>query len=205
MKCTSAIRQLAYGTFPVALDEYLQMGHATSRLSLEHFYWAWFGYPITHKAQYCRRDHDPDPFILLEEMEDPNMTMEEYVPYETKKALRNGKVYNWKTATYGKIGYVEDINDLRFFETQFPAIVYDDVLTSELKFSSEPTEMDDLGINMKEYVQRETERALKNGKVYNWDTPTYGKIGYDKDVQYLKILEAEFPAIVYDDGFTFEL
>ncbi|GJT67636.1 hypothetical protein Tco_1019116, partial [Tanacetum coccineum] len=66
-------------------------------------------------------------------------------------------------------------------------------------------EMDDLGINMKEYVQRETERALKNGKVYNWDTPTYGKIGYDKDVQYLKILEAEFPAIVYDDGFTFEL
>ncbi|GKA70939.1 ALP1-like protein, partial [Tanacetum coccineum] len=38
MKCTSAIRQLAYGTVLDALDEYLQMGHTTSRESLEHFY-----------------------------------------------------------------------------------------------------------------------------------------------------------------------
>ncbi|GJS91634.1 hypothetical protein Tco_0774270 [Tanacetum coccineum] len=67
------------------------------------------------------------------------MTMEEYVQYEIEKALRNGKVYNWETATYGKIRYIDDINDLRFFETKFPAIVYDDALTSELDFSSEPT------------------------------------------------------------------
>ncbi|GKB42588.1 hypothetical protein Tco_0887530, partial [Tanacetum coccineum] len=38
MKCTSAIRQLAYGTVPDALDEYLQMGAKTSRDSLEAFY-----------------------------------------------------------------------------------------------------------------------------------------------------------------------
>nr|GEW33393.1 hypothetical protein [Tanacetum cinerariifolium] len=37
MKCTSAIRQLAYNIVLDALDEYLQMGHATSRQSLEHF------------------------------------------------------------------------------------------------------------------------------------------------------------------------
>nr|GEU47138.1 hypothetical protein [Tanacetum cinerariifolium] len=37
IKCTSAIRQLAYGTVPDALDEYLQMGNATSRQCLEHF------------------------------------------------------------------------------------------------------------------------------------------------------------------------
>nr|GEU32002.1 protein ALP1-like [Tanacetum cinerariifolium] len=37
MKCTSAIRQLTYDTVPDALDEYLQMGHAISRQSLEHF------------------------------------------------------------------------------------------------------------------------------------------------------------------------
>ncbi|GJS87780.1 hypothetical protein Tco_0770416 [Tanacetum coccineum] len=67
------------------------------------------------------------------------MTMEEYVQYETEKALRNSKVYNWKTATYGKIQYVEDINDLRFFETKFPAILYDDALISESDFSSKPT------------------------------------------------------------------
>nr|GEX14753.1 hypothetical protein [Tanacetum cinerariifolium] len=63
----------------------------------------------------------------------------EYVQYETKKALRNGKVYNWETATYCKIKYIEDINDLKFFKTKFPAIVYVDALNSEFKFSSEPT------------------------------------------------------------------
>ncbi|GKB24851.1 retrovirus-related pol polyprotein from transposon TNT 1-94 [Tanacetum coccineum] len=110
LKCTSTIRQLTYDTVPDALDEYLQMGYATSRLSLEHFCrsvmeifgteflrkptisdveklyvhhkekhglprmlgsldctdWAWFGCQVPHKAQYCRRDHGLDPFILLE-------------------------------------------------------------------------------------------------------------------------------------------
>ncbi|GKA71592.1 hypothetical protein Tco_0777731 [Tanacetum coccineum] len=72
-------------------------------------------------------------------MDNPDITIEEYVQYETKKALRNGQVYNWETATYGKIRYFDDINYLRFFETKFPAIVYEDALTSELEFSSEPT------------------------------------------------------------------
>ncbi|GJR89459.1 hypothetical protein Tco_0213470 [Tanacetum coccineum] len=72
-------------------------------------------------------------------MEDSNMTIKEYVQYETDKALRNGKVYNWDNATYGKINYIGDINYLRFFETKFPYIVYKDALTSVLDFSSEPT------------------------------------------------------------------
>nr|GEX61281.1 putative nuclease HARBI1 [Tanacetum cinerariifolium] len=38
LKCTSAIRQLAYNIVPDILNEYLQMGYATARLSLEHFY-----------------------------------------------------------------------------------------------------------------------------------------------------------------------
>ncbi|GJV28120.1 hypothetical protein Tco_1384568 [Tanacetum coccineum] len=70
-------------------------------------------------------------------MEDRDMTMKEYVQYETENALRNGKVYNWKTSTYGKIRYVDDINDLRFFD--FPAIVYDDALSLVSGFSSEHT------------------------------------------------------------------
>ncbi|GJY71842.1 hypothetical protein Tco_0475545, partial [Tanacetum coccineum] len=76
---------------------------------------------------------------LLQEMDDSNITMKEYVQYETEEALINGKLYNWETATYGKIRYVEDINDLRFFEIKFSAIVYEDALTSELEFSSKPT------------------------------------------------------------------
>ncbi|GJV67124.1 reverse transcriptase domain-containing protein [Tanacetum coccineum] len=51
MMCTSAIRQLAYTTVLDALDEYLQMGEAIACLSL---------------GQYYRRDHGPNPFILLE-------------------------------------------------------------------------------------------------------------------------------------------
>ena len=38
MKCTSTIRQLAYDTVPVALDEYLQTRAKTFRDSLEYFY-----------------------------------------------------------------------------------------------------------------------------------------------------------------------
>ncbi|GJX25603.1 hypothetical protein Tco_0231899 [Tanacetum coccineum] len=36
LKCTSAIRQLAYEVVPDFLDEYLQMSERTSRLSLDH-------------------------------------------------------------------------------------------------------------------------------------------------------------------------
>ncbi|GKC24674.1 hypothetical protein Tco_1026824 [Tanacetum coccineum] len=64
-------------------------------------------------------------------MDDPVMTMEEYVRYKPEKALRNNQVYNWETAKYGKINYIGDINYLRFFETKFPAIVYDDALSSQ--------------------------------------------------------------------------
>ncbi|GKA38153.1 ALP1-like protein [Tanacetum coccineum] len=37
MKCTAAIRQLAYGTTPDAFDEYLQMSERTARDCLTHF------------------------------------------------------------------------------------------------------------------------------------------------------------------------
>ncbi|GJU98284.1 hypothetical protein Tco_1327555 [Tanacetum coccineum] len=36
--------------------------------------------------------------------------------------------------------------------------------------------------------------------VYNWETTTYGKIWYDKDIHYLRFVEEEFPAIVYNDA-----
>ncbi|GKC01860.1 hypothetical protein Tco_0993470 [Tanacetum coccineum] len=65
--------------------------------------------------------------------------MEEYLQYKIEKALKNGKVYNWETTTYGKTRYDEDVHYLRFFETEFSGIVYNDTLTSELELSSEPT------------------------------------------------------------------
>ncbi|GKA95400.1 hypothetical protein Tco_0817438 [Tanacetum coccineum] len=72
-------------------------------------------------------------------MDDPSITMEEYIRLEEEKARRSGKVYNWKTAMYGKIWFDEDVHDLRSVETEFPAIVFNDTLTSEVALSCEPT------------------------------------------------------------------
>nr|GEW96428.1 hypothetical protein [Tanacetum cinerariifolium] len=44
-----------------------------------------------------------------------------------------------------------------------------------------------------------------HGKVYNWETATYCKFWYDKDVHDLRSVATEFPAIVFDDAFTSEV
>ncbi|GJT62977.1 reverse transcriptase domain-containing protein [Tanacetum coccineum] len=72
-------------------------------------------------------------------MDDPNMTMEEYIRLEEEKARIRGKVYNYETATYGKIWYDEDVHDLRSVGTKFPAIVFNDSLTSNETLFCEPT------------------------------------------------------------------
>ncbi|GJZ56740.1 hypothetical protein Tco_0612234 [Tanacetum coccineum] len=72
-------------------------------------------------------------------MDDPNITMEEYIRLEEEKARRRGKVYNWVTATHGNIWYNEDVHELRSVETEFPAIVLNDALRSEVTLSCEPT------------------------------------------------------------------
>nr|GEU66813.1 gibberellin 3-beta-dioxygenase 1 [Tanacetum cinerariifolium] len=41
-----------------------------------------------------------EPLSKWVQMDDPTITMEEYIMLEEEKACRRGKVYNWKTATY---------------------------------------------------------------------------------------------------------
>ncbi|GKB70373.1 hypothetical protein Tco_0931785 [Tanacetum coccineum] len=72
-------------------------------------------------------------------MDNPDITMEEYIQLEAKKVRRHGQEFNWETATYGKVRYFEDIDYFKDFETDFPAIVYKDALTSEPGVSSKPT------------------------------------------------------------------
>ncbi|GJX80177.1 hypothetical protein Tco_0328326 [Tanacetum coccineum] len=71
-------------------------------------------------------------------MDDPNITIEEYIRLEEEKARRRGKVYNWETATYGKIWDNKDVYDLGSIETEFPTIVFNNTLTSETPLSCEP-------------------------------------------------------------------
>ncbi|GJZ33128.1 hypothetical protein Tco_0578564 [Tanacetum coccineum] len=59
-------------------------------------------------------------------MDNPNITIEEYIRLEEEKTRKHGKVFNWKTAKYGKIWYDEDIHDLISVESEFPAIAFND-------------------------------------------------------------------------------
>nr|GEV87697.1 putative reverse transcriptase domain-containing protein [Tanacetum cinerariifolium] len=72
-------------------------------------------------------------------MDNPNITMEEYIKLKEEKDQKRGKVFKWETAKYGKIWYDEDIHDLRSIETEFPSIVFNDNLTSNETLSCKPT------------------------------------------------------------------
>nr|GFD59330.1 hypothetical protein [Tanacetum cinerariifolium] len=56
---------------------------------------------------------------------------EEYIMLEERKARRRGRVFIWKTATYGKIRVDDDFHNLRSVETEFLAIVMDDTFASQ--------------------------------------------------------------------------
>ncbi|GJU65322.1 hypothetical protein Tco_1247157 [Tanacetum coccineum] len=146
-------------------------------------------------------------------MDDPNITMEEYIRLEEEKARR-------------RVGYFNDFDYFKDFEKEFLAIAYNNALTSKLDFS-EPTKntpylknlknsrpmpdfeeyavkMDDPNSTMEEYIRLEEEKARRRGKVYNWETATYGKIWCNGDVHDLRSVETEFPAILYNDALTSE-
>ncbi|GKE27935.1 hypothetical protein Tco_1443319 [Tanacetum coccineum] len=161
-------------------------------------------------------------------MDDPNITMEEYIKVEEEKACRHGKVYNWETATYGRIWYDDDVHDLRSVETEFPAIVFNDTLTPEVAISCEPmlSPLNDNKINFRipfdesddeDYTvifdkksfsykiifvdDLKTDSENDNDKVNMPSFPSpEPTVNYFNDLDYLKDFENEFLAIVYNDA-----
>ncbi|GKF10671.1 hypothetical protein Tco_0048597 [Tanacetum coccineum] len=119
-------------------------------------------------------------------MDDPNITMEEYIRLEEEKAQKRGKVFNWETAKYGKIWYDEDVHDLRSVETEFPTIAFNDQISSKKHFLVNPRlhENDNNKVDMP---------SLPSPK------PT---VCYFNDLDFFKDLENEYPAIVYNDALT---
>ncbi|GKD92355.1 hypothetical protein Tco_1372192 [Tanacetum coccineum] len=122
-------------------------------------------------------------------MDDPNITMEEYIRLEEEKARRRGKMYNWETATYGKIWDDEDVHDLRSVETEFPAIVFDDALTSEVTFYYEPT------------VSPLNDKINFRISFDESDDEDY-TVNYSNVLDFFKDFENEFPTVVYNDALT---
>ncbi|GKC64000.1 hypothetical protein Tco_1096598 [Tanacetum coccineum] len=163
-------------------------------------------------------------------MDDPNITMEEYIRLDEEKARRHGKVYNWETATYGKIWDNEDVQDLGSVETEFLAIDFNDTLTSEIALSCEPTvstlnndeikfrisfdESDDedcmVIFDKKSFSYKiisvndlKTNSENDNDKVNMPFLPSpEPTVSYFNDLDYFNDFENEFPAIVYNDALT---
>ncbi|GJV78808.1 hypothetical protein Tco_1514678 [Tanacetum coccineum] len=139
-------------------------------------------------------------------MDDPNITMEEYIRLEEENARRRGQVYNWKTATYGKIWCNEDVHDLRSIETEFPTIVLNDALTSKVALSCEPTDKNSFSYKIISVEDLKTDSQNDNDKVNRPSFPSPKlTVSYFNDLDYFKDFEKEFPAIVYNDALTSKL
>ncbi|GJX80707.1 hypothetical protein Tco_0328856, partial [Tanacetum coccineum] len=159
-------------------------------------------------------------------MNDPNINMEEYIRLEEEKAHRRGQVYNWETATYGRIWYDEDVHDLRSIETEFPAIVLDDTFTLsceptvsplndnkiDFRISFDESDNEDYTViydkNSFSYKiifvnDLKTDSENDNDKVNMPSFPSpKPTISYFDYLDFFKDFENEFPAIVYNDALT---
>ncbi|GJR04671.1 putative reverse transcriptase domain-containing protein [Tanacetum coccineum] len=168
------------------------------------------------------QDDVPPKFI----MDDPNITMEEYIRLEEEKSQRQGRTFNWQTARYGKMKYYENKDDsFTDFETEYSAIVLDDAFDSTL--SCEPTvsplDSNEIGFTIsfdesddEDYMvvfdensfsckiisvdNLKTDSENENYKVNIPSSPSpEPTIGYIDDLDFFKGFENEFLAIVYND------
>ncbi|GJS38624.1 hypothetical protein Tco_0563667 [Tanacetum coccineum] len=155
-------------------------------------------------------------------MDDPNITMEDYIRLEEEKARKRGKVFNWETAKYGKIWYDEERSQLGSVETEFPSIDFNDTLTSEAALSCEPTVSSlnneiDFRISFDESDDEDyTVIFDKNSFSYKIKTDSENDneklmpsipspeppISCFDDLDFFNDFENEFPAIVYNNAQT---
>ncbi|GJR70369.1 putative reverse transcriptase domain-containing protein [Tanacetum coccineum] len=143
---------------------------------------------------------------------------------------RDKKVFNWENAKYGKIWYDEDVHDLRFMETEFPTIVFNDNLSSNETLSYEPTvsSLNNNEINFRisydesddeDYTVIFDKNSFSYKIIYTNDLKMDSENDNEKvsmplfpspkpsvscidDLDFFKDFENEFPAIVYNDPLT---
>nr|GEV95538.1 reverse transcriptase domain-containing protein [Tanacetum cinerariifolium] len=137
-------------------------------------------------------------------MDDPNITMEEYIMLEEEKARRPGKVYNWETTTYVfndtlmSEPMVSSLNIEIDFRISFDESNDEDytVIYDKNSFSYKINYVDDLKTNL------ENDNDKVNMPLFLSLEPT---VSYFEDLDYFKDFEKEFPAIVYKDALTSKL
>ncbi|GJU03980.1 hypothetical protein Tco_1114318 [Tanacetum coccineum] len=128
-------------------------------------------------------------------MDDLNLTMEEYIRFKEEKAHKCGKVFNWKTATYGKIRVDDDLHNLSSVEAEFLAIVINDAVApqDELQCKSQVSTP----------VNDEIDFRISFDKSDDEDyTILFDKNSCFDDLDFFTDFKNEFPAIVYNDAQT---
>ncbi|GJX85367.1 hypothetical protein Tco_0336141, partial [Tanacetum coccineum] len=169
-------------------------------------------------------------FLDYFKMDEQNMTMEKYIKLEEEKARKRGRVFNWKTATYGKIRVDDNLYDLRSMEAKFPAIIIDDAFTpkdalpcksqvstpvnDEIDFRISFDESDDEDYiiicdkNSFSYkmisvnnLKTDSKNDNENAGIPSFLLPK-PTTSYVNDLDFFKDFENEFPAIVYNDAQT---
>ncbi|GKD80955.1 hypothetical protein Tco_1347794 [Tanacetum coccineum] len=160
-------------------------------------------------------------------MDDPNMTMEEYIKLEEEKARTRGRVFNWQTATYGKIRIDDGLHDLSSVEAEFLAIVINDAFAPQdalqckshvstpfndkIDFRISFDESDDqdyiiicdknlFSYKMISVNDLKTDSGYDNEKVIPSIPSPKPTTSYIDDLNFFNDFESEFPAIVYNDA-----
>ncbi|GKC42536.1 hypothetical protein Tco_1060258 [Tanacetum coccineum] len=135
-------------------------------------------------------------------MDDPNITMKEYIRLKKEKARRRGKVYNWEIAKYVTLSCeptVSPLNDNKIdFRISFDESDNEDytVIYDKNSFSYKIISVDDLK------TDSENDNDKVNMPSFPSSKPT---VSYFNDLDFFKDFENEFPAIVYNDALTSKL
>ncbi|GJR98906.1 hypothetical protein Tco_0271080 [Tanacetum coccineum] len=192
-----------------------------------------------HDTQYCMEDPEQafikyassctDEAVDCFRMVNLNLTLEEYIRLEEVKAHKHGKVFNWQTATYGKIRVDDDFYDLRSMEAEFPAIVVNedfapkDTLQCKSQVSIHVNDEIDFRISFdksddEDYIIICDKNSFSYKMIFVNNLKTDSENDYEKlmpsipspepaiscfdDLDFFKDFENEFPAIVYNDAQT---
>ncbi|GJT44055.1 hypothetical protein Tco_0952770 [Tanacetum coccineum] len=148
-------------------------------------------------------------------------------PYSKKPLIRRIQSLVYETAKYGKIWCDDDIHDLRSVKTEFPAIAFNDNVSSEIlscepmisslndeidfRISFDDSDDEDYTVifekNSFSYIKISTndlkpDSENDNEKVIPSIPSPEPTVNCFDDLDFFKDFENEFPAIVYNDALT---
>ncbi|GKA92244.1 hypothetical protein Tco_0814169, partial [Tanacetum coccineum] len=94
-------------------------------------------------------------------MDDPYITMEEYIRLEEERAQRRGETFNWQTASFGKVRDYDEEECFMDFEAEFPAIVLGNISAIPSQSSVIPHYETTQGTAIEEYEAEKEDSEIK--------------------------------------------